>query len=102
MTTSNPKPCPACDGRGESLDYSPVQFAMVPRKCPLCGGTGLAPGPKRHVPDPSQSIGLAAKTYAGYVSACREAGMKVACSNTWSTWRKRAGTVQKRYLPRPE
>ena len=96
MTTSNPKPCPACDGRGESLDYSPVQFAMVPRKCPLCGGTGLAPVPKRHVPNPTQTLGLAAKTYAGYVHSCEEAGMKAASTNTWSTWRKRAG-LQRKY-----
>jgi len=45
---SDYKACPVCGGAREVPDYSPVQHAIVSRKCPNCKGR---PWPQPEVPE---------------------------------------------------
>lgn len=88
---SDYKACPVCGGAREVPDYSPVQHAIVSRKCPNCKGR---PWPPKRVKqgqlNPSYGIALAVERFVDYLSQCEREGLVPISRNTYDTWRRRA------------
>ena len=88
---SDYKACPVCGGAREVPDYSPVQHAIVSRKCPNCKGRPWPPKRVKLVQrNPSYGIALAVERFVDYLSQCEREGLVPISRNTYDTWRRRA------------
>ncbi len=88
---SDYKTCPVCHGAREVPDYSPIQHAIVGRKCPNCKGRPWTPKRVKLAQlNPSYEIALAAERFVDYLSQCEREGLVPVHRNTYDTWRRRA------------
>lgn len=92
------QPCVICGATGTVPDYNESTWQVVRRSCPCCKGTrqirlGVLPSRdlsitgKHH---PTHGLALSSDDFAGYVQACRRAGLRPVDSERWCSWRKRA------------